>query len=218
MSTAVRSKRAPALPVILLGRRLAQEDDELGLRVAGHGLGVGDPVPQRQRPFELGDRLGGSQSLRRQPGAHRRRQGAGQVVGGVPVEGEPAQGRQPGIGLGVDPGLEDLGQPAVGPGAFVGHQVVVGRLAQQRVPELQGAAVLAQDVGVQSLPQIALHLCLVESRQLGERLGVQPGPVDRGQAEQRPRALVEGVDPGQQQIGEVIGNLLLVRRRRSSSA
>ena len=161
------------------------------------------------------------QSLRRQSGADRRRQGPGQVVGGVPVEGEPAQRRHPGIGFGVDPGLEDLGQPGVDPGPFVGHQVVVGRLTQQRVPELQGPGGLAQHVGVQRLPQIALHLGLVESRQLGERLGVQPGPVDRGQAEQRPRALVEGVDPGQQQIGQVIGDPLLAgvwSAARSSSA
>ena len=200
----------PALLVTLLGSRLAQEEDDLGPRVAGHGLGVGNPVPQRQCPFELDECLGGCQTLRRQSGANRGRQGPGQVVGGVPMEGEPTQRRHPGIGFGVDPGLEDLGQPAVDPGPFVGHQVVIGRLTQQRMPKLQGAGGLAQDVGVQSLPQIALHLGLVESRQLGERLGVQPSPVDRGQAEQRPRARVEGVDPGQQQIREVLGDPLRV--------
>ena len=109
----------------------------------------------------------------------------------------------PGSASASTPGLEDLGQPGVDPGPFVGHQVVVGRLTQQRMPELQGLAGLAQHVGVQRLPQIALRLGLVDSRQLGERLGVQPGPVDRGQPEQRPRALLEGVDPGQQQIRQV---------------
>ena len=105
----------PALPVALVGCRLAQEDEDLGLRAAGDRLGVGDPVPQRQSAFELGEGLGGSQPLRRQPGPDRRCQGPGQVVGGVPVEGEPAQRRPPGIRVGVDPGLEDLGQPGVDP-------------------------------------------------------------------------------------------------------
>ena len=48
----------------------------------------------------------------------------------------------PGSGLAVDPGLEDLGQPGVDPSPFVGHQVVVGRLTQQRVPELQVSRLL----------------------------------------------------------------------------
>ena len=41
----------------------------------------------------------------------------------------------------------------VGPSPFVGHQIVIGRLAQQGVPELQEVRLLAQHVGVQRLPQ-----------------------------------------------------------------
>ena len=56
----------PALVVTLIARRLAQEDDELGPRMLRECSGLGDPVPQRQRAFELGDGLGRSEALRRQ--------------------------------------------------------------------------------------------------------------------------------------------------------
>ena len=91
-------QRAPALPVILLACRLAQEDDELGLREAGERPGRRAPGPRAKRAFELGDGLGGSQSFRGQTCTDRCCEGAWQVVGRVPMEGEPAQSRQSGIG------------------------------------------------------------------------------------------------------------------------
>ncbi len=94
-------------------------------------LGVGHGVPQLQRPFELEQHLGGRVArvglLR---GGDGRGQGPRQVVARVGVVGE----------LGGDPRLPDpLGEPlrvpGVQAGALAGQQLLVHRLAQQRVAE-----------------------------------------------------------------------------------
>ncbi len=88
------------------------------------------------------------------------------------------------------------------PGALVGHQVVVDRLVQETVPELQGVRDPAQDVCIESLAEEGVDRVLVEAGQCREGVGVEPGPADRSDAEQCPHVLAQGVDARQEQIRE----------------
>ena len=134
---------------------------------------------------------------------------------GGPVEGQPAQQPQAGFRIRVDPRLEDRGELGMKPGALVGRQVVVHGFAQQSVPELQRVPRPAQHVGVEQVAEERVQPHLVDSRDLGERVGVHPRSVHGRDPHQLTRTLGQRVDPGQEQVGQLVGDRSWSRRRRS---
>ena len=178
---------------------LSQQPDQVGLGRVG-GVGVRHLVEEPEGAVEVGDGLGAAIGVGHQPSAHRRRVGSRQVVRGVPVVGEPAEVGDP--RRLAEPLLQGCCQHAVGAGALTGQQVVVDRLAQQPVAELQVLTDRAQDVGVHRLPQAGLEAVVVVGGDLAEQLVVEPAAVDRGHPQQVARRLGQRVDTGQEEVAQ----------------
>ncbi len=130
------------------------------------------------------------------------------------MEGQAAQGRQARVRVLVDPLLQQTGDLGMQPGSLVGEQVVVHRLAEEPVPEHQRARLSPQEVRVEQLAEEPVELRLVGAGQLRERVGVDAGPVDGGDAQQVTRAGRQGVDPRQEQVGQLLGDRLRIGRRQ----
>ena len=107
------------------------------------------------------------------------------------------------------PALPQRGdEGGVEPHPLAGQQVVVDRLAEQRVPEGVGAAARGhQDVGVDGGAQRGLELGGVEVGDGGQQAVADLTARDRDQPHDASGRLVEAVEVDEQHVGELAGDL-----------
>ena len=186
---------------------------------AGPRLGVGNVVPQVDRPLVLRLRLGeGIAGLVGVARRDRRLERARQVVGRVPVVGELRGTRR----VAERARLERPRERGVQPGALARQQVVVDRLLEQRVPE--GIALDAgRRVRDEDLATDALAERFVERRLVERGGGREQGRVDalagrRCDAQELLGRFGEVGRPGQEHVAQRGGQLATDRPRRPRRA
>ena len=150
--------------------------EQVGLVGAGQRRGVGHAVPQLERALEQRGALAVGLHLHRgDAGAHGGRQRGRLVARGEVVVRD--RGRALGARAARRRGrlLERARQRAVQLGALAGQQVVVHRLAQQRVAQRVAVAVEHDDLAGDRLAQRLAQRAPVEPGDLGEHRVVEPG-------------------------------------------
>jgi hypothetical protein len=147
----------------------------------------------------------GEDPLRRPPGLDPAAQGPGRVAGLVPVVGELGGGG--GLAGGAELGgpLQRHRVAGVDGLPLPRQQVELERLAQQRVPEAEAAAVGDQQQAVDGLPQQLHHLGLGQPADRGQQRRVEPAAGGRRHPQQPPGRWVQGLDPDQEQVAERLG-------------
>ena len=181
-------------------RRAAEQGDAVDARDV---LGIGHGVPERERapvvPRGLGER---ADALGFVAGAHRRGQGAGVVAGAEPVVSD--LGRNGGrVSAGdVDPALESGRERRVEAGPLARQQLVVGRLAQERVAEGEAVAARHEHVVAHRRAQRLRQLWLGEARRRGEQRVVHLATAGRGDPDNRPGVRIEGRDADEQGVAQ----------------
>ena len=171
---------------------------EPGQVEAGLGGRVGDIGPERERPLQVGGRLGQAEHGLR---LARRLDRSGQRLRG-PARGRPVRGElggRGGRGAGQLPG-----QAGVQVFALAGQDRGVDGFGQQRVAEPEGARGLVgdQDFVLDGLAQTVAHVGFGDR---GERAEQRVTDVAPGRGGQPQQALGRGVEPGdalQQQVAQ----------------
>ena len=101
------------------------------------------------------------------------------------------------------PAAEGLGVRRVQPDPLAGQQVVVDRLAQQRVPEGVAALVGDQDVGLDRAAQAGVERRAIEPGGRGEHVVGDPAPGDARGARHLAGGVVEPVEAHEEHVGEL---------------
>jgi hypothetical protein len=130
-------------------------------------------------------------------------QGPRVVVRGVPVVGDlgGCAAHRDQLRLGLD----RLRVAAVQAGVLAGQQVVVHRLADERVAELvPPVGVHDDELGRDDGPQGRLELGLAEAGDAGEQVVAEPGAADRSDPQHPLGHVGQLVDPGEQQVAQAV--------------
>ena len=127
---------------------------------------------------------------------------------GEPVTGPARVQRELGRGAGRRTRPQRLAERGVQPGALAGQQVVVDRLAEERVPEGVGrAARLGEDVGLDGAAQRGLEVGGVQAGDRREQLVRHVSAGDAGDPDHLAGAVVEAVEAHQQHVGQLGGHV-----------
>ncbi len=164
---------------------------------------VGQPVDEFERRLVVLHRL-----LRRGDG-HRVVAGADARVvrGRVVVRGARVPGELGGAAVGA--GGDDRGVVGVQPDPLARQQILVHGLGEQRVPERVAAPARGdlQDVRVEGIAQRGVQACGGQVDDGGEDVVRDPSARDGGDADDQARVVGEPVEPHEQQVGELPGQL-----------
>ena len=134
-------------------------------------------------------------------------QGGRRVTGRGRMEGQVGSQRPPlsGAGPRAEPGGEDPRIPFVQPHPFGWQQVLVHRVAQQRVPERQPCALSHEDVRVQRLTKPGLEPFDLDVRHVAEAVDVHDAAAHRREPDQRAGLRAEAANVSSQQVAEDAG-------------
>ena len=186
------------------GQRLLQQREVVDAEPVGR---VGHLLPELEHPLQEPGRLGVRVAPARLAGGDPRGdERLRVVVRGVPVVGDlgrGAAGRDE-----VRRGLDRGGVAGVQPGVLAGQQVVVHRLADQRVAELVSAVGVGDDeLGGDGRAQRLVELRLREAGDLGEQLVGDAGATGGGDPQHRLGGFGQPVDAGQQKVAQGFRNV-----------
>ena len=197
----LRERRRAMQVVGVEGRRgcLLQQGRLVGAR---EGRGVRDAVPQLQRALEQGGSLAvGVDGDRGVAGAHRGGERGRLITRGVVVVGDRGRALRAAVLAALGVLLQRAGERPVQLGALTRQEVVVDRLAQQRVAEPVAIALGHDDVAQDGLAQRLPQGTPVEPGDLGQH-GVVELAARREHAHDLLRVVAEPLDPQRERGGE----------------
>ena len=178
---------------------------EVGLGDPGRTVGRGHVAPQLHRGLVVRRGIGpGPEPSGRLPGVEVGAQRGRRVTGRGRMEGQVGSERPPlsGAGSRAEPGGEDPRIPFVQPHPFGRQQVLVHRVAQQRVPERQPCSLSHEDVRVQRLAKPGLEPFDLDVRHVGEAVDVHDAAAHRREPDQRAGLRAEAANVSGQEIAE----------------
>ena len=196
-----------AVPNPFVGEHLRGQAGQVRLGETREGAGVGHPVPECEGTLEVVRCGGRAVLLAGQPRPHRGFEGQRDVVAGVRVECE-CGAELPSFGgrARLDPATQRGRVGGVHLGALMREDVVVDRLAQQRVPEREAVSPADDDVGVERLLQCHLELLVGQAGGVTQDLDLDRAAADRSEPHESSRRRRELLGVAQQQVVQQQGD------------
>ena len=184
---------------------LSGAPEEVGARHPARSLGVGYRVPELERPLELSMGFGVRIGIERGDARHDRGVDRALLVSrGEPVMGDLCQAA--GSITGIRSGFELRRDRGVKSSTVAGQERVVHGFTHQRMPERVSLRIAVdfghEEPGRRRLVEARQELALVQVRDRGQQVVVDPSTGHGSRAEQAVRVLADAGQPGPEHFGE----------------